>query len=353
MIEINKTPVRTSQNYGINSVTIDENDIEVVDKNFSSCTVNCDNQIQICDANCLKIVRPLSSEFEKQSNCNGNFNKQIYIKNDAKNEKKVDFLFDFDKNDTKLAENLSFHFEKDTKTKVILKYVSSQKSYHNGVLDFDCGENSNVDILIFSNLSKLSNNFLTLQANVEKNAKLNVTIVDIASHNSIQNVYVKVVGENAISNLNSLYFGDDKNRLDLNYIQDVFGIKARTEIEVVGALTDFAKKNFKGTINFEKGCKKAFGSENETCLLLSKNSKSKALPMLLCGEEDVDGKHSSSVGKADEKELFYIMSRGLSYQEALKLSVKAKFSTVLNKVFDEELKKEILNVIDRKFDYEK
>ena len=47
-----------------------------------------------------------------------------------------------------------------------------------------------------------------------------------------------------------------------------------------------------------KRFKKAKGTENEACMLLSDKAKSLALPMLLCTEEDVDGEHSTSSGKS-------------------------------------------------------
>lgn len=47
-------------------------------------------------------------------------------------------------------------------------------------------------------------------------------------------------------------------------------------------------------------------------MLLSDKAKSKALPMLLCTEEDVEGSHSTATGKVDESELFYLMTRGFS-----------------------------------------
>ena len=51
---------------------------------------------------------------------------------------------------------------------------------------------------------------------------------------------------------------------------------------------------------------------------LSDKAKSLALPMLLCSEEDVEGNHSASSGKADNKEIFYIMSRGFDKKSAEK-----------------------------------
>ena len=75
-------------------------------------------------------------------------------------------------------------------------------------------------------------------------------------------------------------------------------------------------------------------------MLLSNRAKSIALPMLLCTEEDVEGNHSTSSGKVDEKQLFYIMARGISYKEAVKLIVKSKFNKIIETVQDSELKEE-------------
>jgi hypothetical protein len=136
----------------------------------------------------------------------------------------------------------------------------------------------------------------------------------------------------------------------LNYIAELRGEKANIDIEVQGALSGTAKKHFKGTIDFKKGCKKSIGNENEACMLLSDTAKSLALPMLLCSEEDVEGNHSSSSGKADEKELFYIMTRGFSKKEAMKLLVRARFNKLLESISDDALRNEISFEIDKRLD---
>ena len=115
-------------------------------------------------------------------------------------------------------------------------------------------------------------------------------------------------------------------------------------------LKDKAKKHFKGTIDFKKGCKKSTGNENESCMLLSDTARSLALPMLLCSEEEVEGNHSSSAGKIGEKELFYIMSRGFELKEAMKLMVRARFNKILSNIKNEELKNEIIGEIDKRLD---
>ena len=185
---------------------------------------------------------------------------------------------------------------------------------------------------------------------LQENAKVNYCIVDFGGKNSITNYYSNLIGNNSDNRLNTIYLGKDNQTFDLNYIGELRGEKSNINIEVQGALKDNAKKHFKGTIDFKKGCKKAVGNENEACMLLSENAKSLALPMLLCSEEDVEGNHSTSSGKIGEKELFYIMSRGFELKDAMKLLVRAKFNKILENIKDEELKEEFLQEIDKRLD---
>ena len=159
-----------------------------------------------------------------------------------------------------------------------------------------------------------------------------------------------MLGDFSDNTLNTIYLGKEDQLFDLNYIAELRGKKTNINIEVQGALKDKAKKHFKGTIDFKKGCKKATGNENEACMLLSDTAKSLALPMLLCSEEEVEGNHSSSAGKIGEKELFYIMSRGFELKEAMKLMVRARFNEILERIENEELKNQIINEIEKRLD---
>ena len=72
--------------------------------------------------------------------------------------------------------------------------------------------------------------------------------------------------------------------------------------------------------------------------------------MLLCGEEDVEGNHGVASGKVNRDELFYIMSRGFEYKQAVKLIVRAKFNEIIERIIDEDTKNEVINEIDRRLD---
>ena len=173
-------------------------------------------------------------------------------------------------------------------------------------------------------------------------------LIDIGAKESISNYFSNAIGNKADNDLKTIYLGQGSQVKDLNYIVHLRGEKTNVDIDVQGALKDSSKKNFKGTIDFKKGCKKAKGNENEYCMLLSDKAKSIALPMLLCTEADVEGNHSTASGKVDESAVFYIMSRGLSYKEAVRQLVKANFNKIIEGIQDEEVKTEILQEIDKR-----
>lgn len=237
-------------------------------------------------------------------------------------------------------------------TNIIIEYISntSKKCFHNGIIRIIANAKSKLDITIVNLLNEQSENFEAIENKLEENSNVKYTIIDIGGKTSISNYYSNIIGDNAENDLKSIYLGIDNQIKDINYIAELRGKKTNIDIDVQGALKDSAKKNFKGTIDFKKGAKKSKGNENEYCMLLSNKAKSIALPMLLCTEEDVEGNHSTASGKVDAKQLFYLMTRGLSYKEAVKLIVKANFQKIIDRINDEELRNVILKEIDKKLD---
>lgn len=71
------------------------------------------------------------------------------------------------------------------------------------------------------------------------------------------------------------------------------------------------------------------------------------MPVLLCSEDDVSGEHSASSGKIDESKLFYLMSRGLTYEDAKIVIVRAAFNPIIDAIDDENTINEILEKLNR------
>ena len=346
---LNETPIRTSNNYRINNLEMNFKLPEKINE-FKSITITGDTEkFEISNNTGNKTLKyGNGKELEELVFNRGNQNIKI---SDTKSG--ILYLdFKLNKNERNLIENIEIDANTKSKTTIIIKYMSDegQEYFHNGIIRVNAHEDSKTNIVILNMLNSKTNSLLSIENELERNSRVDYTIVDFGGKTSITNYYSCLKGKEAKSNINTIYLGKEKQLFDINYIAELYGEAAEVNINVQGALKDEAKKNFKGTIDFKKGCKKSKGDENEFCMLLSDKARSKALPMLLCTEEDVEGNHASSAGKIEDDKMFYIMSRGISEKDAMKLMVKAKFNKILETIKDEILKESILNEIDKRLD---
>ncbi len=351
-IKLNETPVRTARNFRINNIKLENIEIPNSLSNFKNVTISYDkNKIKVEEkANKVDLAYGLEHTLTEQVKTEANKNITLTIDSKEKAEAKINFKFN--EQNKELVDNIEIIAKENTNATVVIEYESTSKvqNFHNGIISVSAKNSANLNLVIINLTNVETNNFLAIQDTIEANAKIIYTIVDFGGKNSITNLYSNLIGKCSENRINTIYLGSKDQLFDLNYIGELRGEKSNIQIEVQGALTDNARKHFKGTIDFKKGCKKAKGNENESCMLLSDTAKSLSLPMLLCSEEDVEGNHSSSAGKVGLKELFYIMSRGFTLKEAMKLMVRARFNEILENIENEEAKEKIINEMNKKLD---
>lgn len=346
-ISLNETPIRTSRNFMINNIKLEDIVFPKDIRKFQ--TVEISSKFSDLDENTKNEKLTYGAGEILEENIKNNSNNNLRIKT-TKNNENIKINYVFDDNNLNLINNIEIIADHDVNIIIIYKSTTANKCFHNGIIKLIANENVKVNITIINLLNDLSDNFESIENKIYNNADVKYTIIDLGGKNSISNYYSDIIGENASNDLKTIYLGRDNQIKDINYIAELKGKKSNIDIDVQGALKDNSKKNFKGTIDFKKGSKKSKGNENEFCLLLSDKAKSIALPMLLCTEDDVEGNHSTASGKVDDEQLFYIMSRGFSYNEAVKLIVKANFNKILERILDEEVRKEVEKEIDKKLD---
>lgn len=339
-LKLNETPIRTSRNFLINNIKLTDVEIPEAVEEFKNVEIiggeNITENIEE-----TKLTYGLGDVLQNNIIQNSNSKLNINVENED-----IKIVYNFDDDNVNLINNIVVNATKKCKLYIIYKSNTNKVCFHNGIIKINALENSKIDVVVVNTMNKNSNNFEAYENIIETNANINYTIIDIGGKNSITNYYSNILGQKAKNDLKTIYLGSENDIKDLNYIAELRGKQSFIDIDVQGALSGNAKKNFKGTIDFKKGCKKAKGNENEFCMLLSEKARSIALPMLLCTESDVEGNHSTASGKVDNQELFYIMSRGLSYNEAVKLIVKARFNKILSRIEDEDLRNEIIEKIE-------
>ena len=93
--------------------------------------------------------------------------------------------------------------------------------------------------------------------------------------------------------------------------------------------------------HLQRGAKGAITNEMINALLLSPTARAKPLPTLEIEENAVIAKHAATVGQLGAAQLFYLMSRGLSEEQAKKLLVDGFIQDIFEKIESPDLKKRL------------
>lgn len=344
MLKLNETPVRTANNFRINNIEIDAQIPENIPEFENVQIVKQNSKI---DENVSESQLVYGNDKELENMVLKKANSKIRIENNEKTED-VRITYIFDEDNIVLLNQIDVVASKNINVIVEYKSETNEKCFHSGIIRATAKDGAKINITVVNLLNDESDSFESFENSIEKNSKVYHKLIDIGAKNSVSNYYSNVTGDMAENDVKTIYLGQGSQVKDLNYIVHLRGKQTNVDIDAQGALKDNSKKNFKGTIDFKKGCKKAKGNENEYCMLLSDKAKSIALPMLLCTEDDVEGNHSTASGKVDESSVFYIMSRGLSYKEAVRLLVKANFNKIIEGINNEDVREEILQEIDER-----
>lgn len=308
---LNKTPIKTTNKDAVNEFIIDT----IFDdyKDTSKYNINTSYKESI-------------SSFESKIGISFNKCKNIEIDITKDTDLECDIL------DT-LIDTVTLNIKDKSKVNII--YKSSKKIDHHLKLVINGNNDSIINIINLTDIE--SRNLIAIEAYVSSN--ITVNLIDLGGSLRVYNYYALVI--DGINTFNNIYLTKN-DELDLNYYIKLINPKCEGYINSKGILNNTSKKNFKGTIDFVSGCKDAIGREEEKVIMLSNDAKNKSLPILLCGEEDVCGAHSSSVGGIDLEKLFYLESRGMDSIDAKKEIILGEFNEILDYLPNKDY---ILNII--------
>ena len=156
-------------------------------------------------------------------------------------------------------------------------------------------------------------------------------------------------GEGASSENVEVVFGTGTQRFDA--VSNITHIGQNTSGHAVskGVVKDRARSIFKGMIRIEKDARNSRAYLAEHGMILSRDARADAIPGLEIETNDVKATHSASVAQINDEELFYLMSRGLSEDEAKKLIIIGFFEPLVERIPVPEIARRIRRIIDLKW----
>ena len=194
----------------------------------------------------------------------------------------------------------------------------------------------NVKFNVFENvrLNVLMTKSINTYASLERNASANFSVLCVEECES--NFKVDLNGEGSEVKVDLLAISDQVCKIN----QEIYHNQTHTNSQI----SNFGVAVSEGKIYFETIGKIINKMHNSNCrqlskgLILGENAVVSSKPILLIDEYDVEAYHGASIGKMNEDDLFYLMSRGLSKSEAYQMVLEGIISPFLNQITDNEIK---------------
>lgn len=166
--------------------------------------------------------------------------------------------------------------------------------------------------------------------------------------NTISENVTNLVGNGSNSNAKTVVVGRGEQKQNFTTNIRHFGKNSEGFILSHGVMKDSASAIFNGIGKIEHGASKANAEQETRVLMLSEKARGDANPMLLIDEDDVMAGHAASVGRVDPLQLYYLMSRGITKVEAERLIIHGFLAPVVKVLPIEAVKKQLVEVIERK-----
>ncbi len=152
-------------------------------------------------------------------------------------------------------------------------------------------------------------------------------------------------GEGAEASLDGLYLTDGAQQADTHLTVRLARPNCNSHQLYKGILAGSSRAVFNGRIIVDQDAQKTDANQSNRNLLLSDDATIHSNPQLEIFADDVRCTHGSTVGRLDGEAVFYMRTRGIARDEAIRLLTLAFAGQVLERVPVEELRERLEHVI--------
>jgi len=169
--------------------------------------------------------------------------------------------------------------------------------------------------------------------NLEERANAVIKSFDIGSDMGLQLIKVDLGKYAHIDAGHLLYLNNDAQRGTVSKIIH-HGEHSSSHQEAKNILDGKARGIFDALIKVEHSAKYTKAHQNSKAILLHEKAYMVSKPQLEIYIDELEASHGSTTGQLDEKQLFYLQSRGITRTEARKMLVIAFANTLIDQVKD-------------------
>ena len=174
--------------------------------------------------------------------------------------------------------------------------------------------------------------------NLAKNSHLEYFVLSKGSKFNKQDINCSLNDEYGSAVINGIIDLDNQKHHEIKTIINHNEENCKSYQLIKSVLNDNSKGIYQGKIYVNSKAQKTDGYQLSRALLLNDNVEFNAKPELEIYADDVKCSHGSTSGNIDENSIFYLMSRGLSYDQSKKLLTNGFLNEVVEKITNEDVK---------------
>lgn len=194
-------------------------------------------------------------------------------------------------------------------------------SFHSGVIEIVVKKNARVRYSTIQNWSNNVYNLVTQRSIVNEGGTMEWVDANLGSKVTMKYPSCYLVGEGARGEILSMAFAGPGQHQDAGGKIVHMAPNTSSKITSKSISKGGGRSSYRGLLKVYKGATNVKSNVVCDALLLDPASRSDTYPYIEIDEDDVNIGHEASVSKVGEEQLFYLMSRGLSEEEATTMVV--------------------------------
>lgn len=233
----------------------------------------------------------------------------------------------------------------------IIDHLISNRQQANPLTNFVeimAEENSEVHFSSLDHLAQHSPSYYQYRAAIKDCAKVDWSIGLMNEGNTVGEIDSELIGEGAYANSQLIALTAHEQELGINNRVTNRSPHSRGLINQRGVALGNSRLIFNGIGQIIHGAHGSEAEQQNRLLMMSPHATGDANPILLIDENDVEAGHAASVGKINQDQLYYLLSRGIPLHQAQRLVIRGFLSAVITAVPDKDVRREMVDILERK-----
>lgn len=238
------------------------------------------------------------------------------------------------------SELASFHYrlnielEQQAQLSIIEINAGSGAYFTNPVSEVKVGSGADFQYNKLLNSSLDSYNCSNVYVSLADHAKYRQFLISKGAKFSRQEVYIDLHGEWSNASFQAVQKLQDRQHADITTVFSHLVPHCQSDQNVKNILSDQSHGVFQGKVFVHQKAQKTNAQQQNQALLLSDQAEINTKPELEIYADDVKCSHGATVGALDEDQLFFLMARGIPYDQAREILINAFIAQAVEEIHD-------------------